>query len=155
MSKSSSVGTKLIVNDKPVGGLTSISGIEISADSIDVTDLANEDGFREKLPGFKDAGEVGASGFLDGDNEGQDECYDLMASGEVVPCKIQFPGKIGKTWKFNAGVTKFTTSAELEDAVSFEISLAVSGKPELVKTESLMTAAGKGTPVAKSGSKEA
>lgn len=137
MSKSSSVGTKLIVNGKPVGGLTSISGIEISADAIDVTDLANEDGFREKLPGFKDAGEVGASGFLDGDNEGQDECYDLMASGEVVDCAIQFPAKIGKTWKFKAGVTKFTTSAELEDAVSFEISLAVSGKPELVKTETL------------------
>lgn len=137
MSKSSSVGTKLIVNEKPVGGLTSISGIEISADAIDVTDLANEDGFREKLPGFKDAGEVGASGFLDGDNEGQDECYDLMASGEVVDCAIQFPAKIGKTWKFKAGVTKFTTSAELEDAVSFEISLAVSGKPELVKTETL------------------
>lgn len=137
MSKSSSVGTKLIVNKKPVGGLTSISGIEISADAIDVTDLANVDGFREKLPGFKDAGEVGASGFLDGDNEGQDECYDLMASGEVVDCAIQFPAKIGKTWKFKAGVTKFTTSAELEDAVSFEISLAVSGKPELVKTETL------------------
>lgn len=135
MSKSSSVGTKLIVNEKPVGGLTSISGIEISADAIDVTDLANEDGFREKLPGFKDAGEVGASGFLDGDNEGQDECYDLMASGEVVDCAIQFPAKIGKTWKFKAGVTKFTTSAELEDAVGFEISLAVSGKPELSKTE--------------------
>ena len=137
MSKSSSVGTKLTVNGKQVGGLTSISGIEISADSIDVTDLANEDGFREKLPGFKDAGEVGASGFLDGDNEGQDECYDLMASGDVVDCAIQFPKKIGKTWKFKAGVTKFTTSAELEDAVSFEISLAVSGKPELVKTETL------------------
>lgn len=135
MSKSSSVGTKLIVNEKPVGGLTSISGIEISADAIDVTDLANEDGFREKLPGFKDAGEVGASGFLDGENSGQDECYNLMASGEVVDCAIQFPSKIGKTWKFKAGVTKFTTSAELEDAVSFEISLAVSGKPELVKTE--------------------
>ncbi len=137
MSKSSSVGTKLIVNDKPVGGLTSISGIEISADAIDVTDLANEDGFREKLPGFKDAGEVGASGFLDADNAGQDECYDLIASGDVVDCAIQFPNKIGKTWKFKAGVTKFTTSAELEDAVSFEISLAVSGKPELVKTETL------------------
>lgn len=134
MSKSRSVGTKLIINEKAVGGLKSISGIEISADSIDVTDLANEDGFREKLPGFKDAGEVGGSGFLDGDNEGQDECYNLMASGEVVPCEIRFPAKIGKSWKFNAGVTKFSTSAELEDAVAFEISLAVSGKPILAKT---------------------
>lgn len=155
MSKSSSVGTKLIINEKPVGGLKSVSGIEISADAIDVTDLGNEDGFREKLPGFKDAGEVGASGFLDSDNEGQDECYSLMASGDVVPCVIQFPPKIGKSWKFKAGVTKFSTSADLEDAVAFEISLAVSGKPELVKTETLKAAASKGVPVAAAGAKEA
>lgn len=136
MSKSNSVGTKLKINGKTVGGLTSISGIEVTAESIDVTDLANEDGFREKLPGFKDAGEVGGSGYLDGDDEGQDECYALMASGDVVDCAIEFPAKIGKTWKFNAGITKFATSADLEDAVTFEISLAVSGKPDLVATTS-------------------
>lgn len=134
MGKSSSVGTRLIINEKKVGGLKSINGIEISADAIDVTDMGNEDGFREKLPGFKDAGEVGASGFLDGDDEGQEECYSLMASGDVAPCKIVFPPKIGKTWSFKAGVTKFSTNAELEDAVAFEISLAVSGKPTLAKT---------------------
>lgn len=134
MSKSNSVGTKLKINGKTVGGLTSISGIEVTAESIDVTDLANEDGFREKLPGFKDAGEVGGSGYLDGDDEGQDECYALMASGDVVDCAIEFPAKIGKTWKFKAGITKFATGADLEDAVTFEISLAVSGKPDLVAT---------------------
>lgn len=155
MSKSRSVGTKLIVNEKLVGGLKSINGIEITADTIDVTDISNEDGFREKLAGFKDAGEVPASGFMDGDNEGQDECYSLMASGDVVPCAIQFPAKIGKTWKFNASVTKFATGAELEDAVAFEIALTVSGKPELVKTETLTAAAGKQIPVATTGSKEA
>ena len=134
MSKSSSVGTKLTVNEKIVGGLTSIGGIEISADSLDVTDLGNEDGFREKLPGFKDGGEVPVSGFMDGADEGQDALYNLMASGEVVPCVIKFPKKIGKEWRFNAGVTKFSTSAELEDAVGFEASLAVSGKPVLAKS---------------------
>lgn len=132
--KSNAVGTKLMVNGKAVGGLTSISGIEVSAEAIDVTDLGNEDGYREKLPGFKDGGEVGASGFLDGDNEGQDECYSLMESGDVVDCAIVFPAKIGKSWKFKAGITKFSTSAELEDAVTFEVSLAVSGKPTLAST---------------------
>lgn len=134
MSKSNSVGTKLIINNKTVGGLTSISGIEISADTIDVTDLANEDGYREKLPGFKDAGEVSASGFMDGDDAGQDECYALMSSSEVVDCAIVFPAKIGKSWNFRAGITKFSTSADLEDAVTFEITLAVSGKPTLAAT---------------------
>lgn len=132
--KSNAVGTQLLVNGKPVGGLTSINGIEVSAEAIDVTDLANKDGYREKLPGFKDGGEVGASGFMDGDNEGQDECYALLESGDVVDCAIVFPTKIGKTWKFQAGITKFTTGAAVEDAVTFEISLAVSGKPTLERT---------------------
>lgn len=132
--KSNAVGTKLIVNEKPVGGLTSINGIEISAEAIDVTDLANQDGYREKLPGFKDGGDVAASGFMDGDNDGQDECYSLLESGDVVDCSIVFPAKIGKTWKFKAGITKFSTGAAVEDAVTFDISLSVSGKPTLVAT---------------------
>ena len=135
MSKANSVGTKLMVDGVVVGGLKSIGGIEITAESIDVTDLANEDGFREKLPGFKDAGEVSASGFMDGEDEGQDKCYELMASGDVVDCSIQFPAKIGKTWTFKAGITKFSTSADVEDAVTFEIALAVSGKPTLGATQ--------------------
>ena len=131
MAKSNAVGTKLIVDGKTIGGLTSISGIEVSAESIDVTDLANEDGYREKLPGFKDAGEVTGSGYMDGEDEGQETCYTLLASGNVVDCSIVFPSKIGKTWTFKAGITKFSTGADLEDAVTFEITLAVSGKPTL------------------------
>lgn len=134
MSKSSAVGTKLIVNEKVVGGLKSINGIEVSADTIDVTDMSNETGYREKLAGFKDAGEVSASGFMDGEDEGQAECEQLLNSSEVVDCKIVFPSKIGKTWSFKASVTKFATGAELEDAVSFNISLTVSGKPTLAAT---------------------
>ena len=135
MSKSKSVGTKLIINEVPVGGLTSINGIEISADDIDVTDLGNEDGYKESLPGFKDAGEVSGDGYLDGDDKGQDECLKLMDSGEVVPCEIRFPPKIGKSWKFNAGVTGFSTSAAVEDAIGFSLTLKVSGKPTLAATQ--------------------
>lgn len=134
MSKSSAIGTKLVINDVAVGGLKSINGIEVSADTIDVTDLNNSDGYREKLAGLKDAGEVTASGFMDGEDEGQTQCEQLLNSGEVVDCKIVFPAKIGKTWSFKAAVTKFATGAELEDAVSFDISLAVSGKPTLAAT---------------------
>ena len=142
MSKSNSVGTKLVIDSVVVGGLKSINGIEVTADSIDVTDLANTSGYREKVPGFKDAGEVSASGFMDGEDEGQAKCETLLNSGEVVDCQIVFPTKIGKTWSFKAGVTKFATSVELEDAVGFEIALAVSGKPTLAATVAETQAAG-------------
>lgn len=134
MAKSRALGTQLKVNNKVVGGLSSINGIEISADTVDLTALDNSSGFREKEPGFKDAGEVTASGFLDGADEGQSELYTLLTSGEVVPCQIIFPSKIGKTWSFQAGVSRFTTGADVDGAVTFDISLAVSGAPTLAAT---------------------
>lgn len=136
MSKSHAVGTKLMIGDTVIGGLKSINGIDVSADTIDITDLANTSGYREKMAGFKDAGDVSASGFLDGEDAGQEKCLELLNSGEEADCKIVFPTKIGKTWSFKAVVTKFTTGAEVEDAVTFETALAISGKPTLAATSS-------------------
>ena len=143
MAKSRSVGTKLLIapktgnTDVEVGALSSVSGIDASADEVEVTDMGNTDGYREYLPGFKDGGEVSLSGYMDGEDEGQARLYELMESGDVVDCKIQFPDKIGKTWSFKAGVTKFTTSADVDDAITFEATLKVSGKPTLAATTSV------------------
>lgn len=134
MSKSNAVGTTLKVNDKTVGGLSSINGIEITADTIDVTALDNATGYREKEPGFKDVGDLTCSGFLDGADEGQTECYTLLNSGETKACQIIFPTKIGKTWSFNASVIRFSTGAEVGGAVTFEMTLAVTGQPTLAAT---------------------
>jgi len=134
MSKSRALGTTLNVNSKAVGGLTTINGIEISADTVDLTSLDNSTGYREKEPGFKDAGEVTVSGFLDGSDAGQAEMYSLLESGSTVTCSIVFPTKIGKTWTFTAGVSRFVTGAELEGGVTFEATLLVSGQPVLAAT---------------------
>ena len=71
---------------------------------------------------------------MDGADSGQSRMYDLMESGDVVDCEIVFPTKIGKSWTFKAGVTKFTTSADVDDAITFEATLKVSGKPTLADT---------------------
>lgn len=131
MSKSRALGTTLKVNSKAVGGLTTINGIEISAETVDLTALDNATGYREKEPGFKDAGEVTVSGYLDGSDQGQDEMYTLLNSGATTTCNIVFPVKIGKTWTFTAGVSRFVTGAELEGGVTFEATLLVSGQPVL------------------------
>ena len=131
MSKSRALGTTLKVNSKAVGGLTTINGIEISAETVDLTALDNQTGYREKEPGFKDGGEVTVSGVLDGADEGQAEMYTLLESGATTTCNIVFPTKIGKTWTFTAGVSRFTTGAELEGGVTFEATLLVSGQPVL------------------------
>lgn len=135
MSKSNAIGTKVKINNKFVGGLKSIDGIDITAETLDVSDFDNESGYREKLPGFKEVGDLTLGGFLDGANEGQDECYALLDSGDVVPCQIIFPNKIGKTWSFQAAVVGFKTNVDIGDAIGFEVKLAVSGKPTLSATQ--------------------
>ena len=131
MSKSNAIGTTLKVNNKTVDGLTSINGIEINADTIDVTALDNSTGYREKEPGFKEVGDLTCSGFLDGADEGQAECLTLLNSGSTVACEIAFPAKIGKKWTFQASVVRFSTGAEVGNAVTFEATLAVTGQPTL------------------------
>lgn len=134
MSKSNAVGTKLNVDGVKVGGLNNLNGIDISAETLDVTDFDNSTGYRDFLAGFKEVGELTGSGFLDGDDAGQEKCYELLNSGDVVACSIVFPTKIGKTWSFQASVIGFHTEADIGDAITFEVTLAVTGQPILADT---------------------
>jgi len=128
------LGTKLqIGKDTPVtvAGLTSIGGLDLSADTIDVTTLDSDGAYREFIAGFKDAGEVSLEGYLELEaGEGQKELYDLFESGEVEDFTILFPNNMG-SWQFKGVVTGFSNSADLEDPLSFSATIKVSGKPTL------------------------
>ena len=135
MGKSRSVGTKFTIGGKTVGGLTSIGGVEVSAETSDVTSLDNKDGYKEFLGGFKDGGEVSLEGYLDGTDEGQTAGYEAFESQEVVQCAIVFPEAIKKTWSFSGVVTKYKAGdASLNDALKFALSVKISGKPTLAAT---------------------
>ena len=123
------VGTE---SEVAVAGLTEIGGLELSADTIDVTTLDSQDGYREFIAGFKDAGEVSLSGFFNGETgKGQKELYDLFESGEVSDFTIEFPPATKAKWVFKGVVTSFSTSTSVEDPISFEAAIKVSGKPTL------------------------
>lgn len=132
------LGTKLqIGSDTPVtvAGLTSIGGLELSADTIDVTTLDSEGGYREFIGGFKDGGEVSIEGYFDPTTgKGQKELYDLFESGETEAFTIVFPTGVGASWEFNGVVTGISTSADLEDPLAFSATIKVSGKPTLTVT---------------------
>ena len=134
MSKAIGVGTKFMLDATQVGALSSISGVELSADQVDVTTLENTTGYRDFLAGFKDGGEVPVSGYLDGADDGQAAALEAFHSGAEQECKIVFPTAIGKTWSFKGIVTKYTTGAEVDGAVTFEANVKVCGKPELAAT---------------------
>lgn len=134
MAKSRSVGTKFNIDDTAVGGLTSIGGVEVSAETTDVTALDNTTGYKEYLGGFKDGGEVPLEGFLDGEDAGQDAMYAAMEDQAVHQFSVVFPAAIGKTWSFPGVVTKFATSAALNDGIKYSASVKVTGKPTLAKS---------------------
>ena len=119
-----------------VAELTEIGGLELSADTIDVTSLDSEGGYREFISGFKDAGEVSLSGFFNPTTgKGQKELYHLFESGATSEFTIEFPVSTKTKWEFNGVVTGFSTSTGVEDPVSFESTIKVSGKPTLTITE--------------------
>ena len=132
MSKSRSVGTKFNIDKTAVGGLSSIGGVEVSAETTEVTDLGNTDGYKEVRGGFKDGGEVALEGYLDGEDASQSAMYDAFEDQEVHEFTIVFPQAIGKTWNFNGVVTKYKAGdAATNDALKFAASVKISGKPTL------------------------
>lgn len=115
-----------------VAGLTSIGGLELSADTIDVTTLDSEGGYREFIAGFKDGGEVPIEGYFKPETgKGQKELYDLYEAGTVEDFVIQFPNNMAR-WEFKGVVTGISTAADLEDPLSFSSTIKVSGKPNLI-----------------------
>lgn len=132
------LGTKLQIGSTTpvtVAGLTSIGGLELTADTIDVTTLDSNGGYREFIAGFKDAGEVSLEGYLDATTgQGQKELYDLFESGATEAFIIQFPAETNTSWEFSGVVTGFSTSADLEDPLAFSATIKVSGAPTLTVT---------------------
>lgn len=126
------MGTKLKVGSTGyVAELTDIGGLDISADTIETTNL-DSNGWRTYIGGVKDAGEVSLSGYLNlDDTDGQKALFDALNSGASTAFKIEFPISLGAEWSFNGIVTKFTTSSAMEDSVTFEATIKVSGQPTL------------------------
>lgn len=128
MAKVKSMGTIFKINETAVGSLTSIGGLELSADTIETTSLDSKGGFREFIQGLKDGGDVSLEGGLDkAVTANQNAVYEAYVSGEVVKGSIEFPD--GSKWAFDGIVTGFGTSAELEDTVGFSSTLKVTGAP--------------------------
>lgn len=145
-----SVGTRLLIGANTVAELTSVSGLELKTDTIDVTALDSTGGFRSFIGGFKDGGEVSVSGFFNpNDTNGQYSLYTLFGSSAVTAFSIVFPSTMGAQWNFSGIVTGITTSADLEDTVKFECKIKVSGSPSLGVTASAglsaLTLSGGGT----------
>lgn len=131
------IGTVLSVGVVPVAvaELTSITGLELSAETIDSTTLDSSGGYRTHVAGFKDAGEVSMEGYLNAAvGKGQSELKTLFDSGAEDEFKIVFPVASKTTWAFDGIVTGFSTSVDLEGLITFSATIKVTGEPTLTVT---------------------
>ena len=126
------MGTTLKKGTTAIASLTSIDGVGVSADTIETTALDTTGGYRTFVGSLKDAGEVSISGqFAHTAHSG---LFVDFEDGSLDSYTIEFPDKVataGTKWTFSAVVTGFSTSIELEDLISFEATLKISGKPTL------------------------
>lgn len=137
MSATRALGTKLkkgtTPSQKEIGGLTSIGGIEITADTIDTTTLSSDGGYREFIGSFKDAGEVPIEGFFYADNSSnQMEFQTSIDAGTAEDYEITFPTTPAASWKFKGVVTGFKVGdVDVDGTIGFSATIKVSGKPTL------------------------
>jgi predicted secreted protein len=132
-----SVGTTLKKGINTVAELTEINGLDMSADTIDVTTLSSTGGFREFLTNFIDPGEVSIKGFFyPGDTNGQAAIYTAFSGKTIASYTITFPSTMGAAWTFDGYVTKYKTGAMVDNAIPFEATIKVSGEPTLGTTAS-------------------
>lgn len=123
---------------KTIGSLTSISGIEITADTIDVTTLDSDGGYREFIGAFKDAGEVVAEGYFDpNSSSNQADLQTALDGGVEDDYSIEFPTTPAAKWEFKGVVTGFKVGdVDVDGTITFSVTIKVSGKPTLTVTES-------------------
>lgn len=132
MSKVKAMGTTFKMGPTTpttaVGSLTSIGGLELSADTIETTSLDSTGGFREFIQGLKDGGDVSLEGSLDkATTANQNAIYTAFTTGAIQKCAIEFPD--GSKWAFDGIVTGVSTNADLEDLVGFSATIKVTGAP--------------------------
>lgn len=126
------MGTTIKKGTAAIGNLTSIDGLSVSADTIEVTTLDATSGYRSFVGSLRDGGEVSISGYFT--HASHASLFVDFEDGSVDSYTIEFPDKLttaGTKWTFSAVVTAFSTSVELEDLIGFEATLKVSGKPTL------------------------
>lgn len=128
---SRSIGTQIRIGLNAIGDLSSIGSPSITQEEIDVTTLDSEGGYREFIAGFKDAGEVPISGFFVPSDQGQAAVYTTLESGDVEDFEVIYPPKLGASWSFPGIVTAYNVTTETEEAIGFEATIRVSGKPTL------------------------
>ena len=127
-----SMGTTLSKGGVSVGEVTSINGLNLDSDEIEVTHLESPGGYEEVIQSIRRTGTVTIEGNFVPDNAGQAALMADYLTGSVDTYIIAFPDEMATEWEFDAFVKAApSTEAGVADVVSFSAELRVTGEPSL------------------------
>jgi predicted secreted protein len=136
-------GTALKLEDSPGAGtyttiaeVQSINGLNLSLDSIDVTNMDSSNQWREFIAGLRDAGEISfdINWFMTGATHGVSAglLQDFNSSSTTTRLwQIIWPDTGSTTWSFSGFVTGFSVSDPFDGAVTASITIKLTGAPTL------------------------
>ena len=121
----SGIGTTLQMGAETIAEINSISGPNMSRDQIDVTSLDSTSGYREFIAGFRDGGELQLNM-----NFTRDSYDDFLAAFQDDAYKaftIVLPDTGATTFTFNGWVTGLGMAVPLDDKVTSDVTIKISG----------------------------
>lgn len=134
MSKYINKGISFKLGSTAVGSITSIGGIEISADEEETTSVCDTAGYRSFMPTFRDAGNIDLEGLYDdAESENFDALADIKESDTPTTFTIQYPGNA--KWTGSCYVSKFKFGETgVGSLMKWSASLRIIGQPTLTLT---------------------
>lgn len=136
------VGTLLGVEDSgtpgtynTLAGVVSIQGPGISNDVLDATELASTGGWREKIAGLKDGGDLTLELHYVPDNAAHGDAGDgllaTLVAGTAYNFQISWPDTSTTLFQFAAIVSNFTPSAPFDGKLTSSVTLSITGAVDL------------------------
>jgi predicted secreted protein len=117
-----------------IAEIRDITGPSMSKDAIEVTNQDSSNGWREYIPGLKDAGEVSVSANwipIDETQDGTDGLLSKFTDDDMHNFQIIVPsdGTATTTIAISAVVTSFSPTLPLDAQGQLDFTLKISGKP--------------------------
>ena len=112
---------------KVIGEITSMNGIELTADEVDITNHESTNRFKEVVQGLRDSGEFSVVGNHVPADAGQAQLYANYLAGVAEAITIVFPDE--SNWTANVFVKAYKPSdGPIEGKLEFSATLRVTGQ---------------------------
>lgn len=100
----------------------------ISTDLVDVTTNSSPNGFREKIPGLKDGGEVTFTLNYHDDEDTHQALWDAQQASALVPFQVALPQfATNNLYDFDAYVTGLPLATPTDAQITQDVTLTITG----------------------------